>query len=380
MSLRSAMKESSTMGELLLRDPDLRPVVFYAEDAFTFAQYEGYVLELLARSRLPIVYVTSDAEDPLFANAPAGLEVRHIDRQLQRFMSQISGSLLIMTMPDLGRFHVPKPERSTVLYVFHSLNSVHTAYREGAFDSYDAFACTGPHHVRELSTLRETRGAGPAELHEVGYYKLDRIARAHAEFERAATGTPEVLLAPSWGRQNLLEAHGEVIVESLLGAGFDVTVRPHPQFFHSLYPEGAEVMRRLQGRFGDHDRVAFDLSVRSEESFHSSALMISDWSGAAFEYALGTCRPVLFIDTPPKIFNPDWRDTGLPAFEDEMRSRVGQVVPTDAVTEVGARVMTMLDDPGLTDELASLRERTVFNPGHSAAACADLIERMVGRL
>jgi YidC/Oxa1 family membrane protein insertase len=108
--------------------------------------------------------------------------------------------------------------------------------------------------------------------------------------------------------------------------------------------------------------------------------MISDWSGAAFEYALGTSRPVLFIDTPPKIFNPDWRDTGLPAFEDEMRSRVGQVVPTDAVTEVGARVMTMLDDPGLTDELASLRERTVFNPGHSAAACADLIERMVGRL
>ncbi len=111
----------------------MRPVVFYAEDAFTFAQYEGYVVELLSRGVLPVVYVTSDVKDPLFKNAPVGLEVRYIEKQLERFMSQITGSLIVMTMPDLGRFHVPKPERSKVLYVFHSLNSVHTAYRERGF-------------------------------------------------------------------------------------------------------------------------------------------------------------------------------------------------------------------------------------------------------
>ncbi len=192
--------------------------------------------------------------------------------------------------------------------------------------------------------------------------------------------TPEVLLAPSWGRQNLLEAHGEVIVESLLASGFSVTIRPHPQFFHSLYPEGADVMRGLQRRFGDLDDVRFDLSVRSEDTFHSSALMISDWSGAAFEYALGTARPVLFIDTPPKIFNPDWRDAGLPGFEDEMRSRVGRVVSTTEVSDVGDSVTNMLGDPSLDGQLTSLRQRVVFNPGQSAAACADLIERLVERL
>jgi YidC/Oxa1 family membrane protein insertase len=374
------MRESSTLAELVVRDSDLRPVVFYAEDAFTYAQYEGYVLELLARGDMPVVYVTSDLNDPLFESAPAGLEVGYIERQLGRFMSQISGSIIVMTMPDLGRFHVPKPQRSTVLYVFHSLNSVHTAYREGAFDHYDSFACTGPHHIRELSVIRSTRGAGQADLAEVGYYKLDRIARAHEEWGGDTKATPEVLLAPSWGRQNLLEAHGDVLIRSLIASGFDVTVRPHPQFFHSLYPEGAVVMDRLEKEFTGHEHVRFDISVRSEDSFHSSDVMISDWSGAAFEYALGTARPVLFIDTPPKIFNPRWKDAGLPAFEDEMRANVGRVVPSGDVAAVGGWVADVLEDTGRGEELVALRERVVFNPGRSAVVCVDLIEEMVQRL
>ncbi len=381
MGLKDALKESSAMGELLAKGPTERPVVFYAEDSFTYVQFEGYLEHLLARGEFPVHYVTSDPSDPLLSSTTPGLVVRHIDRQLGRFLSKIRGSVVVMTMPDLGQFHVPKPDGCLVLYLFHSLNSAHTAYRTGAFDHYDVFACTGPHHVRELAALRHARNRPPAELSDVGYYKLDRISRDHAVWPETASDVAEVLLAPSWGPDNLLEAFGETIIAALLAEGLRVTVRPHPQFFHSLYPGGRGVMDSLVARFGGQELVEFEMSIQSEDSFHRSDLMISDWSGAAFEYALGTQRRVLFVETPQKIFNEAWADLGIPSFEDHMRSEVGSVIPGPEIPGIGTVATSQLEQRGSwADEMEALRNRTVFNPGGSAAAGASLISELVGRL
>lgn len=379
MGVREALKESSSMAELLGMKPAERPVIFYAEDSFTYVQYEGYVESLLDAGRFPLHYVTSDPDDPLLVRDREGLVVRHIDRQLGRFFSKLRGSLVVMTMPDLGQFHIPKPGSGLVLYLFHSLNSTHTAYRTGAFDNYDAFACTGPHHVRELTALRET--LPPAELSEVGYYKLDRIARDHASWAHAVSEAPEVLIAPSWGPGNLLEAHGEAIIASLVESGLRVTVRPHPQFFHSLYPAGRSIIEALLSSFGDNPSVEFEMSIDTETSFHRSGVMISDWSGAAFEYALGTLRPAIFLETPQKIFNSDWTLLGLPAFEAYMRDEVGVVIPASEASTLGRAVVAQLDQvEAWKAELEALRERTVFNFGHSGAAGASLIVELVDRL
>jgi YidC/Oxa1 family membrane protein insertase len=381
MGVREALKESSSMAELLAKSPSERPVIFYAEDSFTHVQFEGYLEELLQRGSVPVHYVTSDSSDPLLETERPGLTVRHIDRQLARLFSKLAGSLLVMTMPDLGSFHVPKPNDCLVLYLFHSLNSTHTAYRAGAFDGYDVFACTGPHHVAELSALRRTRGLPPPELAETGYYKLDRIARDHTAWEERGDGQHEVLIAPSWGPGNVLEAHGEAVISALLEEGLRVTVRPHPQFFHSLYPGGREIVDRLVGRFGKMEDVEFELSIETETSFHRSDVMISDWSGAAFEYALGTLRPALFVETPQKIFNPEWANLGLPSFEAEMRERVGAVVPSSEVEGIGQMVTgRFAGRAGWAEELAALRDSVVYNAGRSARVGADLIVELAGRL
>lgn len=381
MGVRETLRESAVMAELLAENSERRPIIFYAEDSFTYAQLEGYVESLLAEGTYPVTYVTSDLADPLLTISREGLVVRHIDRQLGRFMGKLRGSVVVMTMPDLGQFHIPKPSGSLVLYLFHSLNSTHTSYRTGAFDHYDVFACTGPHHVTELAATREIRGLHPADLRQVGYYKLDRISRDHQEWPARENDPPEVLLAPSWGRENILEAHGEEIISALLTDGLKVIVRPHPQFFHSLYPQGRVVVERLRSRFEAESSVRFELSIDTENSFHDSDLMISDWSGAAFEYSLGTLRPVLFVDTPPKIFNPEWEKLGLPAFEAHMRSEVGAVIPTGEVSTIGRAVVNQLGErDSHRDRLAELRSRTVFNPGQSAEAGAALIGELVGRL
>ena len=53
--------------------------------------------------------------------------------------------------------------------------------------------------------------------------------------------------------------------------------------------------------------------------------MISDWSGAAFEYAFGLMKPVIFVETEMKINNEDYKKTNLPVFEDYMRENIGEI-------------------------------------------------------
>jgi YidC/Oxa1 family membrane protein insertase len=117
--------------------------------------------------------------------------------------------------------------------------------------------------------------------------------------------------------------------------------------------------------------VEFELTINSQDSFLRSALMVSDWSGAAYEYALGTGRPVLFVDVPQKIFNDDWQQLGLPSFEREMRSEVGEILLVERASDAGTMAKRLT---GSADEVAaeldSLARRTVFNVGGSASAGA----------
>ena len=57
------------------------------------------------------------------------------------------------------------------------------------------------------------------------------------------------------------------------------------------------------------------------DSWLRSDVMISDWSGAALEYAFALQRPVVYVDTPQKTVNQDWRDLDLVPFEDVIRAR-----------------------------------------------------------
>jgi hypothetical protein len=375
-STRLALRESNDMARLLTLSPEERSLVVYAEDTFTYVQLKGYLQSLWADHGLSYHYITSAPADPMLENPPDGATVWFVRDQMARLMGALTCGVFLTTMPDLGKFHIPRPKAGKTSYAFHSLNSTHTAYRNGAFDNYDQFLCTGPHHVEELTRLRTS---DIPQLSEVGYYKLDLIRREH---EHSVAGdkvqSDLVLLAPSWGAENLLEAHGTEIVRALLSEGMGVIVRPHPQFFHSLYRKGREVVETLQREFGDNSDVEFELSIDSQDSFHRSALMISDWSGAAYEYALGTMRPVLFIDTPQKIFNPDWKEIGLPSFESVMRSEVGSVVPTSEVAEVGHIAVRLLSGELISPrQLADLAQSVVFNPLRSAQAGAGAIAESV---
>ena len=358
----------------------LREIMVYSEDVASYNQLHGYLDAVMEDHSRSIVYVTSAPHDPLFNSHHPRMSVYYVNRFLSGFLPRVDSDIFITTMPDLGNFHLARPAKpSLCLYLFHSLNSIHEVYREGAFDHYDAFFCTGPHHRRELETHFTTYNLPQPTLYDVGYYKLDRVFFAHLAYTKQYADTT-VLLAPSWGRGNLLEAHGLEILERLLTLGVRVVVRPHPCFFQSLYPEGRGIVDEIESRFSDHTQVVIERSIVDEDSFHEADLLISDFSGASFEYAFGTLRPVLFVDVARKTKNANWQRLGLPTFEDTMRREVGQVVPAGEVSRIDRYADELLTGRHLWKEpLQELRNSAVFNFGHSAQAGADVINDLLSR-
>jgi YidC/Oxa1 family membrane protein insertase len=95
--------------------------------------------------------------------------------------------------------------------------------------------------------------------------------------------------------------------------------------------------------------------------------MITEWSGSAYDYAFSRLRPVVFVDTPPKINNPNFGEVEYEPFEDWVRPRIGTVVPLGEMARVGAAVTELVADaPRWAASIEQVRGESVFNVGTSA--------------
>lgn len=112
-------------------------------------------------------------------------------------------------------------------------------------------------------------------------------------------------------------------------------------------------------------------------------VMVSDWSGAALEFALGLEKPVLFVDVPKKVNNPEY--TLLPSLPVELalREELGVVLAPDRLGEAPRRLRELLDGRSVesrVERIRAVRERYVYNLGRSGEVGAEILEELVSRI
>ncbi len=355
-----------------------RRVVFYSEGPAYWTHLRGLVECFLEVTDVPVCYFSSSEDDPGLSFSHPNLATFPIDDSWVRdwLFANVDTDLMVMTMPDLHLFQL-KRSRHKVHYVYvqHSLVSQHMAYQPGAFDHFDTVFCAGPHHVTEIRALEEDRGTRPKKLVEHGYQRLDEILASPQDDDLSTTkpDTPHVLIAPSWGPNGIIEKLGNPPIEALLADGIRVTLRPHPQTIR----KSREAVETILQRHRQNPLFRFDDDASSAASLQASDLMISDWSGAALDYAFGLGKPVLFIDTPPKVNNPDYEQLGIEPFESRIRDVVGEIVPESAAGNL-CPVVRRLVDTSTESTMADIAADHVFNIGRSsdvgAAALLQILE------
>ncbi len=379
----SILQHWRNMARLDALPSDERTVVFYSEGPAYWPHLDPIIRHFGDYWDRPFCYVSSDPRDPGLSSGNSRMHCFCIGAGMVRnvFFRSLQAGVVVMTMPDLDTLEI-KRSRFPVHYVFvpHSMASKHMIYRKGAFDHFDTVFCAGPHHMAEIRETESLYGLPQKNLFAAGYGRLDKILEARAaSAPPREQGLPEVrnvLVAPSWGPEGLLETCGVDLVKVLVDAGYDVTVRPHPQT-KRLRPDALEALVR---QFAANDRFHLEEDMATQKSLHACDIMISDWSGVALEFAFGIGRPVLFVDTARKVNNPDYLRYDSVPIEVFIREQIGRVVSPQELDRVPAIMDELAAKSGtFSERVRTLREQHVFNVGQSgregAAHIAELARK-----
>ena len=119
--------------------------------------------------------------------------------------------------------------------------------------------------------------------------------------------------------------------------------------------------------FSPENITTLETDFSSNVTIFTADLVITDWSGIAYEFSFSTLKPTLFINTPMKVMNPDYKEIDVVPFDIEARDQVGISVDTDALDTLPDAVYRLLTEEVYSKEaLKKVREKYLYNVGGSA--------------
>ena len=353
-----------------------RQVVFYSEGKTYWPFLRPLIDGLLRKTELSLTYISSETDDPGLTCHPERVRGLVIGKGLFRsfLFANMNAKTLLMTLPELDVYHVKRSVVAPVYYIYlmHGVDSLHAGLPERSFDHYDALFCVGKHQVEE-ARQREKLAQLPAKrLAETGYpYLDDLIAEAqNVSAPYAGDRAIRVVIAPTWSREGtgILENFGKALVQTLLDAGIEVTVRPHSQTWR-FHPQCLEALRAA---FSEHPHFTLETTTTDKRSLMNADVLIGDWGSAPLEFAFGRLRPVLFFDTPMRVMNPNYRELGIEPFEVRIRGKLGEVLRPDEIEKAPEAIRRLTENlPERIALLESLRNDSFFQIGRSVDTSID---------
>lgn len=351
-------------------------LVFYSEGSGFYKYYKGIIEYLLDNTNLVIHYITSDPKDAVFALAEEKTRIRPYyigEKRLITLMMKLEADVMVMTMPDLENYHIKRSyidKDTEYVYIPHGMDSLNLTMRTGSMDHYDTVFCVGKHQKEEIEKTEAVYGLPKKRLIEWGYALLDEM---RADYEAMAVSDHDkkrILIAPSWQEDNIVDSCLEKILDNLKGQGYYVTVRPHPQHVRHR----AEFMEQLKKRYEQDADVEIQTDFSSNSTVFEADLMITDWSGIAYEYAYTTRKPVLFINTPMKVMNPEYQKIDTVPLNILLRDEIGCSLDLDKLDRLSGQVRMLLDNSeAYYEKISSFVEAYVYHNGTSAEVGAKYI-------
>ena len=303
-----------------------RRIIFYSENENYFQFLEGPIRSALEISNLKIAFISSSNKDPGLQLAHKNLKCFYIGSGFVRdtFFRYLESCTIFMTMPDIGQSRIKVSDKKvTYAFLQHSMCSLHMIYKKNAFDNFDILFCSGPHQYSEARMLEKYNNSNAKKLVKLGYSKIDRMTNKHLSMgDNEKQVTRNILIAPSWGKSNLLDYIDiNILVTKLISKGFKVTLKPHPEDLKYR----KNLLDKVRKKFLTEDAFTYSINSDNFLLLRNNGILITDWSGISIEYAFTFKRPVIFADTPKKINNNEFDKLPLKPIEDSIREEIGLI-------------------------------------------------------
>ena len=355
-----------TGGKQAEKSADTLPLVIYSDDKRYWQTFEPVVRELDARG-FDVTYMTQSPDDPAPENPYPHMHAEFIGEGNKGFakLNFLKATMVLSTTPGLDVYQW-KRSKDVKWYVhIPHMPTELTTYRMFGVDYYDALLLSGPYQIDDCRALEKLRELPEKECVLVGIPYLDETAQ---RLETTAQPPHErtVLVAPSWGGNSLLNRFGGALIDRLKETGYHIILRPHPQ----SYTSEAALIEDLKRRYPD---LEWNRDTDNFAVLNRADIMISDFSGVIFDFALVFNKPVICAYTgfDPSQDDAWWLDT--PIWTATAIPRIGPILTEENLPTLKQMIDTALEEHSYEAGLLEVRDETWNFRGEGAKRAADYL-------
>ena len=350
---------------------DSIPLVIFSDDKRYWQTFEPVIRELDSRS-FDVRYMTASPDDPALQSTYPHLHAEFIGKGNKAFarLNFVKAELLLATTPGLDVYQW-KRSRDVRYYVHlpHAANDATTSYRSFGLDFFDAVLLSGEYQETAMRKLEQLRHEPQKEAVIVGIPYMDEMVRRLESCPALPPHPRTVLVAPTWGASSIFNKYGTAFIDALIHTGYRIILRPHPQSFTA----DRELMDTLMSAYPDSDQLEWNRDPDNFEVLRRSDIMISDYSGVIFDFALVFDKPVICADTEMSVDPLDAWWLGEPLWTISALPRIGPRLTADQIGNLKALIDSALDDPSYTESRHEVRRETWAYPGEGAVRTADYL-------
>ena len=342
-------------------------IVFYSERSGFYKYYKEIIEYLLKKTSVRIHYITNDPNDVIFELAKENEKILpyYISvKKMVTLMMKLEADIVVMTTPDLDNFYLKRSlMKKDIEYIFvpHDPSSMHMGFREHSLDNFDTVFATGKHILAEVRATEKVYGTKEKTVVEFGYPLIEDLIASYEEMPKEEREQKQILIAPSWQEDNLLDSCIDDMINSLYAAGYKIIVRPHPEYVKRFSPKLTQLQERFKDKEGEN--LVFEFDFSSNVSVYSSDMLITDWSGIGIEFGFATLKPVIFVNTKIKMENENYQNIGIEPQEVRLRNVLGKAIEKSEVKNIAEVANEMLTSDAHCDMVKKEREEYFYSLG-----------------
>ena len=355
-------------------DADKIPYVIFSDSKRYWNVFKPVCDEFEKRG-IDVTYMTMSPDDSALSEKYSHVSAQFIGEGNKAFskLNILNASVVLATTPGLDVLQWKRSKNvGCYIHILHQPGDT-TFYRMFGLDHYDSVLISGEYEEKQLREIEKLRGIPRRETCLTGITYLDTM-KARYEAERMSSDREQdkdhvktVLLAPTWGSTAILSRFGEKIIDALVKTGYNIIIRPHPQSFESE----KELMERLQKKFPQGEKLDWNRDNDNFEVLRRSDIMITDFSGVMFDYALIFDRPFIYADIEfdKSAYDAAWLDEDMWTLR--ILPHIGIPLKEDDLDNIKDVIDNAVNDENLAKGRDKARAETWANPGEAAVRTVD---------
>ena len=318
---------------------------------------------------LPMLYLTASPDDPALEKEYSHITARFVGEGNRAFanVNFLKADVVLSSTPGLDVYQWKRSK--DVKYYVHIAHAANDPpmYRMFGLDFYDAVAVSGEYQIKQIREIEKKHNAKAKELPMLGLPHMDALLHRLESVEPLPAGETTVLLAPSWGPSGIFRRFGSQILDELLRTGYHIIVRPHPQ---TLATE-KDLIEPIMARYPDSEQLEWNTDNDNFDVLRRADVLISDFSGVIFDYALVFQRGIIYTDVSydKSPFDAWWLDEELWTFE--TLPKIGLKLTSENLPELKGMIDEIMHNAAYKEAIAAARAETWCCIGRSAELIAD---------